>query len=124
MKASTPSGGDGLAVGEQLTMEQRLDLRGGFTRLLKGTEPDPVIGLEGVGVTLTTDRGYIFIPNNMEGDNVNFMEYCEEEDILMLHPFKAGEGAFTYDASTNSLTLHRGVDDEVNTRIMAKQNVT
>ena len=113
MKASTPSGGDGLAIGEQLTMEERLNLRGGFTRLLKGTQADPTNGLEGVGVTLTTDRGYIFIPNNMDGDNTNFMEYCRDEDIFLLHPFKSGEGALSYDASTNSFTFHPDVDDEV-----------
>lgn len=94
-------------------MEERLNLRGGFTRLLKGTVADSTNGLEGVGVTLTTDRGYIFIPNNLEGDNINFMQYCEDEDILLLHPYKAGEGAFTYDTSTNSFTFHPDIDDEV-----------
>ena len=88
MKAQSPSGGDGLAIGEQLTMEEQLGLRGGFSRLLQGTQADPSLSTQGIGVALTTDRGYIFVPNNMGGDNINFMAWCRENNVLLLHPFR------------------------------------
>ena len=88
MKAQSPSGGDGLAIGEQLTMEEQLGLRGGFSRLLQGTQADPSLSTQGIGVALTTDRGYIFVPNNLGGDNRNFMDWCREHNVLLLHPFR------------------------------------
>ena len=113
MKASSPSGGDGLAVGEQITMEQALALRGGFTRLLRGTQPDPATGRPGVGVELTTDRGYIFSPPGIAPANVDFMDWCRQNDILLIHPYKEGEGAFTYDPNTDTLIFNPNEDDEV-----------
>ena len=39
-------------------------------------------------MALTTDRGYIFVPNNLGGDNRNFMDWCREHNVLLLHPFR------------------------------------
>ena len=113
MKAQPPSGGDGLAIGEQLTMEERLNLRGGFTRVLRGTQPDPTTGRQGVGVALTTDRGYIFLPANLAPDNVDFKEWCRNNNVLLIHPFAEGEGGFRYDATSDTLIFDQDIDDEV-----------
>ena len=113
MKAQPPTGGDGIAVGEQLSMEESLGLQGGFSRLLKGTQADPEAGTQGVGVVLTTDRGYIFVPNGMASGNVTFTEWCTEEDILLLFPRKEGEGAFSYDAASDTLVYNPDEQDEV-----------
>ena len=94
-------------------MEQSLGLAGGFTRLLRGTEADSTSGRQGVGVSLTTDRGYIFVPHNMGADNVVFTEYCHDNDILLLHPYKGGEGAFHYDPNTDTFVFNIDEDDEV-----------
>ena len=113
LKAQSPSGGDSLAVGEQITMTERLGLAGGFTRLLQGTEADATSGREGVGVALTTDRGYIFVPHNLGSDNVVFTDYCLDNDILLIHPFKEGEGAFHYNPNTNTFIFNLDEEDEV-----------
>ena len=113
MKAQPPSGGDGLAIGEQLTMEEHLNLRGGFTRVLRGTQPDPATGRQGVGVALTTDRGYIFLPANLAPDNVDFKEWCRENNVLLIHPFAQGEGGFRYDANSDTLIFDQDIEDEV-----------
>ena len=105
LKAQSPSGGDSLAVGEQITMTERLRLAGGFTRLLQGTEADETAGRQGVGVALTTDWGYIFVPNNMGGDNVVFTDYCRDNDILLVHPFKEGGAPSTTTPSLTHLCL-------------------
>ena len=94
-------------------MEERLGLAGGFTRLLRGTEADATSGREGVGVALTTDRGYIFVPRNLGGDNLVFTDYCEDNDILLVHPYKEGEGAFSYDPNTDTFVFDGNEGDEV-----------
>ena len=113
MKAQSPTGGDGIAIGEQLTMEDRLQLRGGFSRLLQGTQADPVSGTQGVGVALTTDRGYIYLPPNIAPDNVDFKQWCRDNNVLLVHPFQQGEGGFEYDPLTDILTYRQDIDDEV-----------
>ena len=102
-------------------MTERLRLAGGFTRLLQGTEADETAGRQGVGVALTTDRGYIFVPNNMGGDNVVFTDYCRDNDILLVHPFKEGEGAFHHDPITDTFVFDVNQEDEVGEISMARQ---
>ena len=62
---------------------------------------------------LVTDRGYIYVPPNLAPGNVNFTEWCEANDIRLLHPYNEGEGAFTYDAANNVFLWNPDEVDEV-----------
>ena len=88
-------------------------MEGGFTQLLRGTQADAESGREGVGVVLVTDRGYIYVPPNLAPGNVNFTEWCEANDIRLLHPYNEGEGAFTYDGANNVFIWNPDEVDEV-----------
>jgi hypothetical protein len=71
-----------------------------------------------VEVVLVTDRGYIYVPPNLAPGNVNFTEWCEANDIRLLHPYKEGEGAFTYDAVNNVFIWNPDEVDEVRGRML------
>ena len=62
---------------------------------------------------MVTDRGYIYVPPNLAPGNVNFTEWCEANDIRLLHPYNEGEGAFTYDGANNVFIWNPDEVDEV-----------
>ena len=94
--AATPRGGDGITLGLELGQADKLEQRLGFSRLLKGTR--------NIGVLFVTDRGFKYIPHNINlGDNPTPIEWCLNNDVQCIWPFKTGEKCFTYDEVSNLL---------------------
>ena len=82
----TPRGGDGTSLGVQFNISRVQGLTG-FARLLAGSQ--------NTGVGLVVDRGYLFdAPNVDTGDNPSVVEFCEENDVLLLYRSMVGEQCF------------------------------
>lgn len=95
-----PRGGEAVSIGVQLQMsearEQQTNTTQGFTKLLKGTG--------NLGTAIDVDRGYVYEPRNVNTrGNPSFVEYCDQNDILLLTRVRTGESAFEFNSSSGLL---------------------
>ena len=97
MKVSaTPRGGDSVTLSKELGQADKMSERLGFSRLFIGTPT--------VGILVVWDRGYIFIPHNINLDgNPIPVEWCRSNDVQCIWAFKCGEKCFTYNKELNVL---------------------
>jgi hypothetical protein len=59
------------------------------------------------------DRGYIANLRGIGRNITTVRQFCEDNDVLLLTPAKAGEASMTYDASTHTLYAQPDITDEV-----------
>ena len=82
--SATPRGGDSSTLASELGQSDRSSSNCGFPRLFRGTPK--------IGVLLVTDRGYIYIPHNVSlGDNPTPEQWCRDNNVQFIWPFKVGE---------------------------------
>ena len=94
--STTPRGGDGVTLGLELGQSDQMPVRLGFTRLLRGTPS--------IGTLLCTDRGFIYIPHNVNlGTNPTPEDWCRENNVQCIWAFKVGEKCFHYNEQTDIL---------------------
>lgn len=92
----TPRGGDGVTLGTELAQADNMRIRLGFTKLLIGT---PVIG-----TLLVWDRGFIYIPHNVNrGTDPTPVDWCRANNVQCIWTFKVGEKCFEYNEETDIL---------------------
>ena len=103
--SATPRGGDGVTLGEELGQADRMPVRQGFSRLLKGTSS--------IGALLVWDRGFIYIPHNVNrGTSPTPEDWCRANDVQCIWAFKVGEKCFEYDEQTDTLEEVPNNDDK------------
>ena len=103
--SATPRGGDGVTLGTELGQSDRMVIRLGFSRLFRGTP--------NIGVLLVWDRGFIYIPHNVNlGANPTPVAWCRDNIVQCIWAFKVGEKYFEYDEQTNTLTEVPENDDK------------
>ena len=94
--STTPRGGDGVTLSVELGQADLMDNPLGFTRLLRGTSK--------IGVILVWDRGFIYIPHNVNlGDNPIPIDWCRNNGVQCIWAFKVGEKCFTFNEDLHIL---------------------
>ena len=70
-------------------------------------------GTANIGVLLDVDRGFIYIPRNVNiGTNLTPVDWCLQNNVQTLWRFKAGEKAFKYVPTEDVLTEVANNNDE------------
>ena len=103
--SATPRGGDGIALGEELSRSDATNQVVGFPRLFEGSSR--------TGALLVFDRGFVYIPRNINtGNNPTPVAWCQQHNVQTLWRFKVGEKAFRYDEIQDVLHEVANNDDD------------